>query len=72
MARKAKLGTGARARALKSKVVKQYMKKGMSKKRAEKIGGAVVGIQGRKKYGKTQMAKWSAAGRKRATKRGKK
>ena len=37
-------------------------KKGVSKESA----GAVMAVRGRKKYGAKKMAKWSAAGRKRA------
>lgn len=50
-----KLGNGKRAAALK--------KKGLS--------GALIGVIGRKKWGKSKMTKWSAAGRKRASKKGK-
>jgi hypothetical protein len=53
VARKAKLGSGKRFKALSKKVG--------SKKLAAYIG--------RKKYGKKKMAKMSAAGRKRAAKR---
>lgn len=49
---------------LQSKVAKSYMKKGVSKKKAEEIGGAVAYKQGKKKYGKEAMKKKSAKGRK--------
>lgn len=49
---------------LQSKAAKSYMKKGMSKKKAEEIGGAVAYKQGKKKYGKEAMKKKSAKGRK--------
>jgi hypothetical protein len=37
---------------------------------SEKSAGAIMAVRGRKAYGKEQMAKWSAAGRKRAAKKG--
>lgn len=61
---KTPLGSGGRAAAIKTKVAASYEKKGMSKAEAEKIGGAVAGIAGRAAHGSKQMAKWSAAGRK--------
>jgi|MudIll2142460700_1097286.scaffolds.fasta_scaffold00548_4 hypothetical protein len=68
MAKKPKLGTGKRAAAIKAKVAAAYKKKGKSKEEAERIGGAVAGQAGRAAHGKKKMAKWSAAGRKRAKK----
>jgi len=53
-----KLGSGGRSKKMKTAL----MKKGYSASYA----GAVIGIAGRKKFGSTKMAKWSAAGRKRA------
>lgn len=43
-----------------------------AKMKAKGVPGGVIGIQGRKKYGKKKMAKWAAAGRKRKKKRAKK
>jgi hypothetical protein len=65
MARKAKLGSGARFKKLSGSVAKSYEKKGMSAKKAKAIGGAVAAKAGRKKYGATKMASMSAAGRRR-------
>lgn len=58
MARKAKLGSGKRFRALKGKL----------KKRGARNPGALAAYIGRKKYGKKRMAKMSAAGRRRRRK----
>lgn len=63
--RKAKLGSGKRFKALKNKVAKEYRKKGMSAKKAAKVGAAVAAKIGRKKYGAKKMAKLASRGRKR-------
>jgi len=54
---KAKLGSGARFKA----VSKSIQKKGKSKKAADAIAASI----GRKKYGKKKFQKMAAAGRKR-------
>ena len=54
-----KLGSGKRFAALKKKLAA----KGASNP------GALAASIGRKKYGKKKMSKWSASGRKRATKK---
>lgn len=51
---------------LKNSVAKDYMKKGMSKKKAKEIGGAVAYKQGKKKYGKEGMEKKASKGRKKS------
>jgi len=43
----------------------ELVAKGYSEESAKKI----MAVRGRKKYGKKKMAKWSAAGRKRASKK---
>lgn len=53
---KAKLGSGARFKALKSKLAKKGVRD----------PGALAASIGRKKYGASKMAKWAAAGRKRS------
>jgi hypothetical protein len=58
MAAKAKLGSGARFKALSNKI----QKSGKTKEQANAIAASI----GRKKYGKTKMAKMSAAGRRKA------
>lgn len=58
MAKKAKLGSGKRFKALESKVKKE----GYGKEAA----AAIAASAGRKKYGAKKMAKMAAAGRKRA------
>lgn len=55
---KAKLGSGARFAALKSKI--------QSKGKSAKAAGAIAASIGRKKYGAKKMAAMSAAGRKKA------
>lgn len=55
---KAKLGSGERFAALKSKI--------QSKGKSAKAAGAIAASIGRKKYGVKKMAAMSAAGRKRA------
>lgn len=62
--KKPKLGSGKRFEALAEKVEKSYEKKGMSKAKAEKVGGAVAAAVGRKKYGKEAMSKMAAKGKK--------
>jgi hypothetical protein len=59
MARKAKLGSGKRFKALKGKLARKGVRN----------PGALAASIGRKKYGRTFMAKLSAAGRKRAARR---
>lgn len=66
---KAKLGSGKRFKKLTNNVARGYEKKGMSEKKAEKIGAAVAAKQGRKKYGAQKMTKMAVAGRKRAKKK---
>ena len=56
---KGKLGSGARFRAGAKKI---EAKEGYSKERAD----AIMAAAGRKKYGASKMAKWSAAGRRRS------
>lgn len=56
MAKKPKLGSGARFKALSNKIEKS----GKSKESADAIAASI----GRKKYGAKKMAKMSAAGRK--------
>lgn len=48
-----------------TKVVDALKKKGKAAKAAKAIAASV----GRKKYGKTKISKWSAAGRKRAARK---
>ena len=55
---KAKLGSGARFAALKSKI--------QSKGKSAKVAGAIAASIGRKKYGAKKMAAMAAAGRKKA------
>ncbi len=55
-----RLGGGGRAARLKRK---------LARRKGVRSPGALVGWIGRRKYGKRRMAKWSAAGRKRAAKR---
>ena len=57
---KAKLGSGER---FKAGVTKIMEKEHLSKKSA----GAIMATAGRKAHGAKQMAKWSAAGRKRSS-----
>ncbi len=57
---------------LQDNVAKGYEKKGMSKAKAEAIGGGVAYKQGVKKLGKKKMTQKAAAGRKAASKRRKK
>ena len=61
MAEYKKLGAGGRFKSLTEKVEKE----GYSKKSAQ----AVAAVAGRKAHGKKKMAKWAAAGKKRAAKR---
>lgn len=63
--KKPPLGSGKRFEELSSKIAASYKKKGMSSKRAEKIGAATAAIQGRKKYGQARMTKLASVGRKR-------
>lgn len=56
MAKKPKLGSGARFKALKKEI---------AAKGGARDPGAVAATIGRKKYGKKKMAKMAAAGRKR-------
>ena len=57
---KAKLGTGARFKALKKK---------LGRRKGIKNPGALAASIGRKKYGKKRMSKMSAAGRKRRSRK---
>jgi hypothetical protein len=57
--RRAKVGSGARFRTLKRSLAK----------RGARNPGALAAHIGRKKYGKKRMAKMSAAGRRRRTRR---
>jgi len=68
MARKAKLGSGARFKKLSGSVAAGYVKKGMSPAKAKEIGAAVAAKQGIKKYGKKRMTKMAIAGKKRRAK----
>lgn len=52
-----KLGMGGRAAKLKAK---------LSRQKGVRNPGGIIGKIGRAKYGKARMAKWSAAGKKRA------
>ena len=58
--KKYKPGEGGRSRAMKRYLLAQ----GYSEEQA----GRIIGKVGRKTYGKTKMARWSAAGRKRKKK----
>lgn len=60
MSKKAKLGSGKRFAAGQKKIENE----GYSKQAA----GAIMAAAGRKAHGAKQMAKWSAKGRKRASK----
>lgn len=60
MMAKAKLGSGARFKAL---------KKSIAKRGGVRNPAAVAAAIGRKKYGAAKMAKMSAAGRKRASRK---
>jgi len=62
MARKAKLGSGARFAAGSAAIQKR---EGLSKESAD----AIMAKAGREKYGNKRMASMSAAGRKRASKK---
>jgi len=59
-----KLGGGGRFAKVSNSVAKGYEKKGMSKAKAEKIGGAVAAKMGRAKYGAKRMASMAAKGKK--------
>lgn len=61
---KAKLGSGARFKAIESKAEKFYAKKGKSTKEAKRIAGAVAATIGRKKYGAKKMTKMAVKGKK--------
>lgn len=60
MARKAKLGTGKRSKALKAK---------LGRRKGVRNPGALAAFIGRNKYGKKRFAKLSAQGRRRAARR---
>jgi hypothetical protein len=64
---KPKAGSG-RFRRLANEVAKEYVKKGMSKKKAEQVGKAVAAKIGMKKYGKRAMVEAAVKGRKRKKK----
>lgn len=59
MARKAKLGTGKRFKALRARLAA----------RGVKNPSALAAYIGRKKYGAKKMAQWAAAGRRRRAKK---
>ncbi len=61
MAKSMRLGGGGRFQ----KLMGSLMKEGHSKDSARRLAAYI----GRKKYGETKMAKWSAAGRKRSGRR---
>lgn len=61
---KPKLGSGARFKNVQKDVAMGYMKKGMSKMEAMKIGGAVAAEQGRKKFGAKKMSLLAKRGKK--------
>lgn len=63
MAKSMKLGGGGRFAKLSNSVAKSYEKKGMSKAKAEKIGGAVAAKAGIKRYGAKKMASMAAKGK---------
>ena len=68
MAKKPRLGSGERFKALHDKIMQEMMDKGMSKEEADKKASAMAAAAGRAAHGSTKMAKWSKAGRKRAAK----
>lgn len=70
MARKPKLGSGKRFKAIENKAEKYYEKKGKSKEEAKRIAGAIAAKAGRAKHGAKKMTKMAAKGRKRAAKKG--
>jgi len=55
VAKTAKPGSGALSKAMGSSIAAEYMAKGKSPSEAKKIAGAIVGKQGRKKYGAKKM-----------------
>lgn len=59
-----KLGGGGKFAKLKGSVASGYEKKGMSTKKAEKIGSAVAAKIGMEKYWKAKMSKMASAGKK--------
>ena len=61
---KAKLGSGARFKAVSNSVAKGYEKKGVSAAKAKQIGAAVAAKVGRAKYGNAKMSKMAQAGKK--------
>lgn len=61
---KAKLGSGARFKAIETKAEQFYEKKGKSAKQAKNIAGAVAASIGRKKYGQAKMTSMSVKGKK--------
>lgn len=61
---KAKLGSGARFKALSSKVEEAYEKKGMSPKKAAQVGNAVAAKAGAAKYGQKKMTAMAKKGKK--------
>ena len=68
MAKKAKLGSGKRFKAVQDSVAAEYEKKGKSPAEAKKIAGAIAAKAGRAAHGAAKMKAWSAKGRKRASK----
>jgi len=61
-----KPGGGGAFAQMEAEVAANLEKKGMLTKKAKAIGAAVAAKRGRAKYGAKKMAKWAAAGRKRA------
>lgn len=62
---KAKLGSGAKFKAMSEGVAMGYMKKGMGKEKAIAIGKAVAAKAGIKKYGQKKMTQMAVKGKKR-------
>jgi hypothetical protein len=65
MARKPRLGSGGRFRALKRKLASKRGRTRTGKSRKIKNPGALAAFIGRKKYGKARFQKMAARGRKR-------
>lgn len=70
MAKKAKLGSGKRFKAIQNKAAAYYEKKGKSPQEAKRIAGAIAAKAGRAAHGAKKMASMAAKGRKRASKKG--
>ena len=65
---KPRAGSG-RFKRLANKIKEQYVKKGMSAKKASEIANAIAAKTGFKKYGKKAMLKEAAKGRRKKRKR---